>query len=288
MSLPSPGRVLFSPKLRQRPLNTQIHQRDFPSFSMGSGKTGSGRTVKLIAMAQQTPIKELQGQGFGPSAMAVRLSVDRKTLRNYLAQEDYSPPPPVVWQPGPSKRDPYVPVIHQWLAAPFPSALVSLGVPRDRWVASFGPLATLYGPVMVRYGVAQACTTDRCGLWPAPFKTGVAAPAGSAVFYRREAGTPQGLRFGQVQSITDASSTSFVSCYRVRSPKPNRGGNRVRCSQAAIRAKGRRIPGQRQGAGRRCALRVHLTRGPPLDRTRGSLEPVQDGTCLSTHQPAAH
>ena len=70
----------------------------------------------MIAMAQQTEIKALQHQGFGASAIAARLGVDRKTVRKYLAQDDFSPPPPPTQVPGPSKLDPYIPVIQQWLA----------------------------------------------------------------------------------------------------------------------------------------------------------------------------
>ncbi len=58
----------------------------------------------MIAMTQQTEIKALQHQGFGPSTIAARLGVDRKTVRKYLAQDDFSPPPPPVRPPGPSKR----------------------------------------------------------------------------------------------------------------------------------------------------------------------------------------
>jgi len=67
-------------------------------------------------MAQQTTIKTLHQQGFGPSAIAARLGVDRKTVRKYLAQDDFSPPPPPLRTPGPSKLDPYHGVIQQWLA----------------------------------------------------------------------------------------------------------------------------------------------------------------------------
>src|SRR5579875_3051114 len=92
---------------------------------------GSGRKVKpgvpggtpkedlqevMIGMAQQTTIKTLHQQGFGPSAIAARLGVDRKTVRKYLTQDDFSPPPPPLRPPGPSKLDPYHGVIQQWLA----------------------------------------------------------------------------------------------------------------------------------------------------------------------------
>jgi transposase len=67
-------------------------------------------------MSQQTLIKELPGQGLGPSARAARLGVDRNTVRQYLAHEDCSPTPPARRIPGPSKLDPDIPVRPQWLA----------------------------------------------------------------------------------------------------------------------------------------------------------------------------
>ena len=63
-------------------------------------------------MEQQRRVKELQAAGVGPSAIASQLGVDRKTVRKYLAQDDFSPPPPVM-HTGPSTRDPYGPVIPQ-------------------------------------------------------------------------------------------------------------------------------------------------------------------------------
>ena len=66
-------------------------------------------------MDQQRRVKELHAEGVGPSAIAAQLGMDRKTVRKYLAQDDFSPPPPVM-HPGPSTRDPYGPVIQQWRA----------------------------------------------------------------------------------------------------------------------------------------------------------------------------
>lgn len=66
-------------------------------------------------MEQQRRVRELQAAGLGPGAIATQLGVDRKTVRKYLAQDDFSPPPPVT-QTGASKLDPYGPVIQQWLA----------------------------------------------------------------------------------------------------------------------------------------------------------------------------
>jgi transposase len=67
-------------------------------------------------MSQQALVKELQAQGWGPSAIAQRLSLDRKTVRQYMTHEDFSPAPPPPRAPGPSKLDPFVPQIQQWLA----------------------------------------------------------------------------------------------------------------------------------------------------------------------------
>jgi transposase len=66
-------------------------------------------------MSQVVRIKELQAEGLGPSAIARRLGLDRKTVAKYLAQDDFSPPPPVVRPDKPSLLDPYKSVIQQWL-----------------------------------------------------------------------------------------------------------------------------------------------------------------------------
>jgi len=66
-------------------------------------------------MEQQRRVKELRAARLGPSALATQLGVDRQTVRKYLAQEDFSPVPPAT-NTGPSKRDPYGPVIQQGLA----------------------------------------------------------------------------------------------------------------------------------------------------------------------------
>jgi len=68
----------------------------------------------MVSTSQQTLIKERQTPGLGPSAIADRRGLDRKTVRQYLAREDLSPAPPVR-VPRPSQLDPYVPVIQRWL-----------------------------------------------------------------------------------------------------------------------------------------------------------------------------
>ena len=68
-------------------------------------------------MHQQTRVKELQAQGLGPSAIATALGLDRKTVRKYLAREDFSPTPPGPVGPArPSQLDPYTATIQGWLA----------------------------------------------------------------------------------------------------------------------------------------------------------------------------
>ena len=68
-------------------------------------------------MQQIVTIRELRAEGLGLSAMARRLGIDRKTIRKYLAQEDFSPPAPSAPQERPSLLDPYKPVIQQGLDA---------------------------------------------------------------------------------------------------------------------------------------------------------------------------
>jgi len=70
----------------------------------------------MITMAQQTAIKALPQQGWGPRAMAARWGVDRKTVRKYLAPDDVSLQPPSRRPRGPSTREPYHGVIPPWLA----------------------------------------------------------------------------------------------------------------------------------------------------------------------------
>lgn len=65
-------------------------------------------------MATIHKIKGLQAQGWSVSAIATALDIDRKTVRKYCTQTDFSPQPPVP-APRPSKLDPYKPTIDRWL-----------------------------------------------------------------------------------------------------------------------------------------------------------------------------
>ncbi len=60
-------------------------------------------------------IKVLQAQGYSVSAIAQRLEIDRKTVRKYLRQHDFSPTPPIPRDRS-SKVEPYRATIDAWLA----------------------------------------------------------------------------------------------------------------------------------------------------------------------------
>ena len=45
----------------------------------------------MLKMVQIEMIKELQQKGMGPSEIAERLRIDRKTVNKYMKLEDYSP-----------------------------------------------------------------------------------------------------------------------------------------------------------------------------------------------------
>jgi hypothetical protein len=53
----------------------------------------------MIGMAQQTEIKALQRQGFGPSAIAARLGLDRKTVRKVPHSGRFFAPAPAYTSP---------------------------------------------------------------------------------------------------------------------------------------------------------------------------------------------
>lgn len=60
-------------------------------------------------------IKVLQAQGWSVSAIATHLKIDRKTVRKYLHQTDFSEPSPAA-ATRPSRLDPYKSTIDAWLA----------------------------------------------------------------------------------------------------------------------------------------------------------------------------
>lgn len=68
----------------------------------------------MIPLFTIQDIKVLQAQGYSVSAIAEHLHLDRKTVRKYMQQTDFSMPVPVVI-PRPSKLDAYKAVIDGWL-----------------------------------------------------------------------------------------------------------------------------------------------------------------------------
>lgn len=66
------------------------------------------------SMEQIHRIKELQMQEWGPYQIAKELQIDVKTVRKYMAKENFSPQLPVT-ETRSSKLDPYKPTIEAWL-----------------------------------------------------------------------------------------------------------------------------------------------------------------------------
>lgn len=69
----------------------------------------------MLKMSQVNYIRDLSNSGYRIAEISKKLKLDRKTIRKYLSQEDFSPTPPVK-HPAPSKLDPYKPKILEWLA----------------------------------------------------------------------------------------------------------------------------------------------------------------------------
>ena len=68
----------------------------------------------MYTMSQINHIKDLSSCGYRISEISKETGADPKTIKKYLAQEDFPPMPPVV-QGQPSKLDPFKPVIQEWL-----------------------------------------------------------------------------------------------------------------------------------------------------------------------------
>lgn len=69
----------------------------------------------MLKMSQVNYIRDLSNSGYRIAEISKKLKLDRKTVRKYLNQEDFSPTPPVK-HPVPSKLDSYKPKILEWLA----------------------------------------------------------------------------------------------------------------------------------------------------------------------------
>ena len=68
----------------------------------------------MLTMSQINHIKDLSNCGYRISEISKKTGADPKTIRKYLAQDDFSPQPPVI-QEKPSKLDPFKPIIQEWL-----------------------------------------------------------------------------------------------------------------------------------------------------------------------------
>ena len=60
----------------------------------------------MLTMSQINHIKDLSNCGYRISEISEKTGTDPKTIRKYLAREDFSPTPPVI-QEMPSKLDPF-------------------------------------------------------------------------------------------------------------------------------------------------------------------------------------
>ena len=58
----------------------------------------------MLKMSQVNDIRDLSNSGYRIAEISKKLKLDRKTVRKYLSQEDFSPTPPVRchrrWQAG--------------------------------------------------------------------------------------------------------------------------------------------------------------------------------------------
>ena len=68
----------------------------------------------MLTMSQINCIRDLSKQGYDISKIHTCTGVDRKTIRKYLEQDDFSPKPPVVKRRT-SIVAPYIDVITEWL-----------------------------------------------------------------------------------------------------------------------------------------------------------------------------
>lgn len=69
----------------------------------------------MISMSVVHSIRSMRKEGCSVAAIARELNVSEPTVRKYLKVRDLSPKPPVK-RARPSKIDPWVPLIEQWLA----------------------------------------------------------------------------------------------------------------------------------------------------------------------------
>ena len=72
---------------------------------------------RMPGMPQIDDMRRLWSEGCCISEIARRTGHDRKTVRKFLDEVDFSPEPPAGVAPGPSKLDPYKPTIDSILEA---------------------------------------------------------------------------------------------------------------------------------------------------------------------------
>jgi len=65
-------------------------------------------------MSQVNHIKDLSNCGYRISQISKKTGSDPKTIRKYLAQDDFSPPVPIIKE-MPSKLDSFKPIINEWI-----------------------------------------------------------------------------------------------------------------------------------------------------------------------------
>ena len=68
----------------------------------------------MLNMSRINNIRDLRRRGYRISEIARELCIDRKTVRKYIKEDDFSPSPPLPNE-APSILDPYKPVISEWL-----------------------------------------------------------------------------------------------------------------------------------------------------------------------------
>ena len=68
----------------------------------------------MLTMSQINHIKDLSNCGYRISEISKKTGADPKTIRKYLAQDDFSPQPPIILEKQ-SKLDPFKPIIQEWL-----------------------------------------------------------------------------------------------------------------------------------------------------------------------------
>ena len=68
----------------------------------------------MLTMSQINDIRDLSRKGYGISKISSLTGKDRKTIRKYLEQDDFSPEPPVA-KSRTSIVTPYIDIITEWL-----------------------------------------------------------------------------------------------------------------------------------------------------------------------------